>query len=92
MSTQNGPNVCFNDKHSKEVYDPSIYGSKIPTPSEAEFLNSIKFQGIAELIDSLKMIHDLALYHTDLPVDTTEKMALFNIKILWESLEELGRR
>lgn len=38
------------------------------------------------------MIHDLAVYHTDLPVDTTEKMALFNIKILWESLEELGRR
>lgn len=38
------------------------------------------------------MIHDLALYHTDLPVDTTEKMALFNIKILWESLEELRRR
>ncbi|UII31355.1 hypothetical protein LVD17_23975 [Fulvivirga ulvae] len=91
MSTQNGPNVCFNHKHSTECYDPSIYSTKISKSSEEEFFNSIKCQGIEELIDSLKMVHDFALYHTDLPLDATEKMALFNLKILWESMEKLVR-
>ena len=40
---------------------------------------------------TLKMIHDFALYHTDLCFDTEEKIALFNLKLLWEGLEKINR-
>jgi len=58
---------------------------------EKEFIDNLKFQGIEELVNSLKMIHDFALYHTDLCFDTPEKIALFNLKFLWEGLEQLGK-
>lgn len=58
---------------------------------EKEFVEHLKFHGIKEFIDSLKMIHDFALYHTDLCFDTVEKNALFNLKILRESLEQMEK-
>jgi hypothetical protein len=38
------------------------------------------------------MIHDLALYHSDIPFDQAEKSALFDLKVLWEGLEKWGRK
>ncbi len=59
---------------------------------EKEFIERIKFHGINEFIDALKMMHDFALYHTDLCFDTDEKNALFNLKILWEGLEKIEKK
>ncbi len=89
MLHSNGQTACLNGNQLE-----TVNGSKIPIPlnaSEAEFLDFVKFHGIDELIKSLKMVHDFALYHTDLCLDTQEKNALFNLKILWEGLEQMGK-
>ncbi|MGB3465578.1 MAG: hypothetical protein WBA74_09920 [Cyclobacteriaceae bacterium] len=56
-------------------------------PTEQEFIGNLRFHGIEDLVKSLKMVHDFALYHTDLCFDREEKIALFNLKYLWEELE-----
>jgi hypothetical protein len=38
------------------------------------------------------MIHDLALYHSDIPFDMAEKSALFDLNVLWEGLEKMGAK
>ena len=92
MRNTNGQNVCLNDNVLK-----TVNGSQEPYPLtslnsfEVEFLDYIRFHGIEELVKSLKMIHDFALYHTDLCFDTDEKNALFNLKILWEGLEQMAK-
>ena len=53
-------------------------------------LEWVWFQGAVASV-AAKMIHDFALYHTDLCFDTEEKIALFNLKFLWEGLEQLGK-
>jgi len=60
------------------------------TASQAEFLYLIECQGCQELSRSLKMIHDLALYHSDVPFDQAEKSALFDLKVLWEGFERMA--
>jgi hypothetical protein len=35
------------------------------------------------------MIHYLTLYHSDLALETGEKSALFDLKVLWEGLEQM---
>ncbi len=60
------------------------------TPSQHEFIDFILFSGVRELSSSLKMIHDLALYHSDIPVNDAEKGALYNLKLLWEGFERIG--
>lgn len=89
MRNSNGSNVCLNGKNAESVNGSEILKSL--NPVEQEFIGNLKFQGIDDLINSLKMIHDFALYHTDLCFDTPEKIALFNLKFLWEGLEELGK-
>ena len=36
------------------------------------------------------MIHDHALYHTDLCLGAEEKQSLYHLKLLWEGLERVG--
>lgn len=59
-------------------------------PSQIEFLDFIMFHGVSELSKSLKLIHDLALYHSDVPFDKVEKSALFDLKILSEGFEKIA--
>ena len=87
MRTSNGPAAYFRGENLTN----HLVNLKSLDSSETEFMDKIKFQGIEELIDSLKMIHDFAVYHSDISLGTTEKMALLNLKILWEGLEELVR-
>ena len=89
MRNSNGSNVCLNGKNVESINDSEI--SKSLNSVEQEFIGNLKFQGIEELVNSLKMIHDFALYHTDLCLDTPEKIALFNLKFLWEGLEQLEK-
>lgn len=58
---------------------------------EKEFIDLIMFHGVTELSKSLKLIHDLALYHSDVSFNENEKSALFDLKILWESLEKMEK-
>ena len=84
-----GQTACLNGKNVESVNGSEILKSL--NSVEEEFIGNLKFQGIEELVSSLKMIHDFALYHTDLWFDTEEKAALFNLKILWEGLDRLGK-
>ncbi len=89
MQTPNGQTACLNGNHVESINGSEILKSL--NSVEQEFIGNLKFQGIEELVKSLKMIHDFALYHTDLCFDTSEKIALFNLKFLWEGLEQLGK-
>ena len=55
----------------------------------SEIINSIKDHGINSFITALKTVHGLALYHTDVYFDKTEKNALYNLKVLWEGLQRM---
>lgn len=91
MRNPNGQKACLNGKLKESVNGPgtSLPKGKDLNATEQEFIGNLKFHGIEELVKSLKMVHDFALYHTDLFFDTEEKIALFNLKYLWEELEQL---
>ncbi len=92
MRTSNGPSVDSNERSVNTTND-ARHASNVGTPlthSQAEFWYLVECQGCKELAHSLKMIHDLALYHSDIPFDTVEKAALFDLKVLWEGFEKMG--
>ena len=79
MRNPNGQNVCLDDSLFKTVSQPSLKlrqasSSEKSEPkisvylstTEAAFIDDLRSQGIGDLVESLKMIHDHALYHTDL--------------------------
>ena len=59
--------------------------SKSLSPTQVEFLSMVMFHGVHDLSASLKLVHDIALYHSDYPFDEVEKSALYDVKSLWES-------
>lgn len=59
------------------------------TPSQSEFIEFVLFYGASELSKSLKLVHDMALYHSDISINADEKRALFSVKCLWEGVEEI---
>lgn len=59
------------------------------TPSQFEFIEFVLFYGASELSKSLRMVHDMALYHSDISINADEKRALFGVKCLWEGVEEI---
>ena len=76
-------NISYEFDESKRLSLANAY--------EKDFFEHIKLHGIDEFIHALKMIHDFALYHTDLCFDTDEKDALYNLKILWQGLEQVAK-
>jgi hypothetical protein len=94
MRTSNGPGVDSNVNSVNPTND-ARQASNASTPltqSQAEFWYLVECQGCKELAHSLKMVHDLALYHSDVPFDKAEKSALFDLKVLWEGLEQMGQK
>ena len=91
MQTSNGQGVeqhhSVNTQGTRKVSKTKV----LLTTAQAEFMDLVLSHGTGELSRSLKMIHDLALYHSDIPFDDPEKAALFDIKLLWEGLEEISR-
>ena len=89
MLTQNGQNFCLTGNYPQNINDSKNLNPL--TVEDEEFVRYLKFHGVDNFIKSLKMIHDFALYHTDLCFDIQEKSALFDLKILWEGLESLEK-
>ncbi len=50
------------------------------TPAYIELLELISNNGPQKTADELMLIHDIALYHSDKPIDEQEKSALYQIK------------
>ena len=78
----NSVNPAVDARHGLNVSTPL-------TQSQAEFWYLVECQGYKELAQSLRMVHDLALYHSDVPFDKAEKSALFDVKVLWEGFEKM---
>lgn len=57
---------------------------------ELELLDMIRFSNCAELAKEYMLIHDIALYHSDICIDQNEKTALFDLKQLSEMLLEIS--
>lgn len=93
MSTQNGQSVCLHGNSVNTAVDTRHVSNikKSLLPSQAAFVDYIMFHGVGEFSKSLKLIHDLALYHSDVPFNEYEKSALFDLKILWEGFERIGQ-
>lgn len=93
MQTPNGQGVVMN-VHSANTTNDARHALNVGSPlttSQAEFLYLVECQGCQELSSSLKMVHDLALYHSDIPLDQVEKSALFDLKVLWEGFERMAK-
>ena len=58
------------------------------TPSQCEFIDFVLFYGASELSKSLRIVHDLALYHSDVPIGVEEKRALFGVRCLGKELKK----
>ncbi|WP_439558117.1 hypothetical protein [Dyadobacter sp.] len=94
MQTSNGPGVDSNANSVNPMHDARYASnpSTMLTKSQAEFWYAIECQGYKELAHSLKMVHDLALYHSDVPFDKAEKSALFDVNLLVEEFQKLGEK
>ncbi|WP_439582041.1 hypothetical protein [Dyadobacter bucti] len=84
-SNKNSVNPTIDARHT------SNFSSTI-TSAEADILYLIDTQGSRELARSLRMIHDMALYHSDISFDEPQKSALYDLKLLWEGLEKIGEK
>ncbi len=63
-----------------------------PDFSEAELtlLRLIRFNGYVDISRALLHIHDLALYHSEYPIERYDKEALYDVRILAEELRKVG--
>nr|WP_299383106.1 hypothetical protein [Allomuricauda sp.] len=43
-------------------------------------------------VRALKLVHDIAVYHSDECLDGTEKRTLYQVKVLWDLIEETLRK
>ena len=86
MRNVNGHSVCLNGNSASTAVD-----TRNVSKSQLEFLEYLRFYGLGQLSSSLRLIHDLALYHSDMPFNEPEKSALFDMKVLWEGFERIGR-
>ena len=95
MQTSNGQSAGLNSHSVNTTVDTRNVSKNVEvslTPSQAEFIDFVLFHGVEELSRSLRMIHDLALYHSDVCFEEAEKVALFDLKLLWEGLERIEEK
>jgi len=93
MRTSIGSNADLNDYSvNKKIDSRSVSDDGFNfTQSQADFMELVLSHGVQELSRSLKLIHDLALYHSDISFNKVEKSALFDLKLLWEGFEQLEK-
>ena len=93
MRNLNGQSVPQNSGSENASVDTrQVSGnSKSLSPAQVEFLSMVLFHGVHDLSASLKLIHDIALYHSDYPFEEVEKSTLYDVKSLWEGLEKMGK-
>jgi len=65
---------------------------KIPQmlcPAQIQLLGYADALDGPDLVQSLKLLHNIAVYHSSEPLDEAEKDALYSIKVLWECIERI---
>ena len=88
MRNTNGVNVCpkcNSDNIANDTRNVSKT-TKLLTSGEVEMLEFLNDLDRPDLVKSLKLIHDCAIYHSFVSLDTEEKTALYDMRILWEKM------
>ena len=96
MLTPDGQSPC-NCKFKANQNQSKITGGTIepgdwtqPHPDgSGELLKLIYFHGAREMARSLKLVHNIALYHSDFPLDDKEKSSLYDVITLSKSLKRI---
>jgi len=73
---------CSNPNAQSATQPPQML-----TPAQLELLDYADALDGPHLVKSLKLLHDIAVYHSTEPIDEEEKDALYLIKGLWECVE-----
>jgi hypothetical protein len=60
------------------------------TPAEQALLEFIQDSDPVYLVHALREVHEMALYHTDIPIEGDEKLHLMHVKQLAEVLEKIS--
>ena len=71
-------------KISEETIDSGDW-----TQPQIELLKLIYFHGAKEMAKSLKLVHHIALYHSDFPIDDIEKNSLYDVITLSKGLKRI---
>ncbi|MBO0323149.1 hypothetical protein J0X14_12650 [Muricauda sp. CAU 1633] len=59
------------------------------TPAQVQLLEYADHLDGPDLVKSLKLLHDITIYHSHEPLDEAEKDALFTVKGFWECIEKI---
>ena len=92
MLTHEGQSPCCckckasenQSKISEEAIDSGDW-----TQPQIELLKLIYFHGAKEMAKSLKLVHHIALYHSDFPIEDEEKNSLFDVISLSKQLKSI---
>lgn len=57
---------------------------------QSELIDLILFNGANSMSNALKSIRDIALYHSEIPIDEAEKQAMFKLKLLCDGLDRIA--
>ena len=60
------------------------------TPAQVQLLEFADALDGPDLVKSLQLVHDMALYHSQYPIDEDEKSALHSAKLLWECIAAIA--
>ncbi|WP_431121202.1 hypothetical protein [Flagellimonas flava] len=60
------------------------------SPAQTQLLEFINALDAPDLVQSLKLVHNLALYHSDISINEEEKVALCWAKGLWEHIHAVS--
>ncbi|WP_067034137.1 hypothetical protein [Allomuricauda sp. CP2A] len=90
MSTQDGQKNCPHCQAGSADAAPSAPQiSQLLTPAQVQLLEYAHYLDAPDLVNSLKLLHDITIYHSHEPLDEAEKDALFTVKGLWECIERI---
>ncbi len=89
MSTQDGQKNCPQGSSADAQSAPKIL--HMLSPAQVQLLHYADALDGPHLVKSLKLLHNIAVYHSTEPIDEEEKDALYLIKGLWECVEGIVR-
>lgn len=87
MSTQDGQKSCPQGSSANAQSVPKI--SQMLSPAQIQLLDYTDALDGPDLVKSLKLLHNIAVYHSSEPLDEAEKDALYSVKGLWECIERI---
>ena len=82
---------CKANQNQSKISEESIDSGDWTQP-QIELLKLIYFHGAKEMAKSLKLVHHIALYHSDFPIEDEEKNSLYDVITLSKQLKRIKER